>query len=462
MKKQLVFGDSWIEAELPDNTDSVSAGLNAALPESDNLDQTVTQALADPIDMPKIKDLVGPGAHVVIAFDDPTVPCWAPVWNTAISQVVDLLADVGVTEDNIELLCANALHRKFDLEELSVILGKELVDRFARRISCHDAEDKQGCVDLGMTKTGYQVELNRKVIDSDLFIYINVSTMRAFSGGWKSICVGLSTYRSITQHHDPYTMSMSLSGNKMHAILEEMGSFVEEKVGRTKIFKFETVLASPISVSKCYWGRVSSVRKLVTDELAKVHIPRRAMLDSKFDVVLYGVPNWSPYATFSFMNPILTLVSTGLGYLGGMIEAAGKPGCTVIMANPVKDMWDEKHHPSYKYVWDNVLPFTRDPFEIKAKYEPQLATDETLINKYRFEYAFHPTHACMALYPLKRLRHAGQVIVVGAESPSIPERLGFLTAGSIESALDIAKSFHGKDLSVLHVEQPFAFNRTKP
>ena len=31
----------------------------------------------------------------------------------------------------------------------------------------------------------------------------------------------------------------------------------------------------------------------------------------------------SPYAIFASVNPILTLVSSGLGYLGGMIEAVG-------------------------------------------------------------------------------------------------------------------------------------------
>src|SRR3990170_3376172 len=76
---------------------------------------------------------------------------------------------------------------------------------------------------------------------------------------------------------------------------------------------------------------------------AAPHKPRRSEAEPA-DVVIYGVPAWSPYATFARMNPLLTLVSSGLGYLGGYIEALGKPGCSVIMATPCPDDWDLEHH----------------------------------------------------------------------------------------------------------------------
>ena len=55
-------------------------------------------------------------------------------------------------------------------------------------------------------------------------MYLNASTTRGFSGGWKSICVGLSSYRSIRHHHSPDTMSMSLERNLMHEALDRMGA----------------------------------------------------------------------------------------------------------------------------------------------------------------------------------------------------------------------------------------------
>ena len=178
------------------------------------------------------------------------------------------------------------------------------------------------------------------------------------------------------------------------------------------------------------------------------------MLEEKADIVLYGVPDWSPYAAFSFLNPILTLISTGLGYLGGMIEAIGKPGCTVILATPCLDRWDHEHRPSYREVWDRVLPVTRDPYEARELFEPELAAREDYIAKYRTANGFHPTHAVMALYPLKRLRHASRVIVAGAEDERVVRHVGFEPAESVEQALQMSDGG-----SVAFVEYPPAVNR---
>ena len=169
------------------------------------------------------------------------------------------------------------------------------------------------------------------------------------------------------------------------------------------------------------------------------------------------MPDWSPYAAFSSLNPILTLISTGLGYLGGMIEAIGKPGCTVILATPCPDRWDHERHPSYREVWDRVLPVTRDPYEARELFEPELASREDYVTKYRTGFGFHPTHAVMALYPLKRLRHAGRVIVAGAESPEIVRHVGFEPAATVEDALAMAAD--GGHPSIAFVRYPPAVNR---
>ena len=121
-----------------------------------------------------------------------------------------------------------------------------------------------------------------------------------------------------------------------------------------------------------------------------------------------------------------------------MIEAVGAPGCTVILATPCPDRWDDVHHPSYREVWDRVLPVTRDPYEARELFEPELAQREDYLRQYRKGFGFHPTHAVMALYPLKRLRHAARVIVAGAEDPSIVEHVGFEAAPTVEDALAMA------------------------
>jgi hypothetical protein len=135
------------------------------------------------------------------------------------------------------------------------------------------------------------------------------------------------------------------------------------------------------------------------------------------------------------MNPILTLISSGLGYLGGYIEALGKPGCTVVLATPCPETWDMEHHPSYIDAWNRVLPETRDPYEIMARYTDEFATHAGYIERYRHGVAFHPVHAILATHPLRRLKHASRVIVAGALDPAVPAHVGFDYAPSVEDAL---------------------------
>jgi lactate racemase len=459
LTKEIVCSDGLINVRLPARTQVVSPGLTLPLDPTSDLAGTVTNALQNPLDRPPLREQVRPGSRVTIAFDDATVPCYAPIWPVAIPMIEHELELGGVRHEDVSLVCANALHRKLTLDELTRFVGEEVVNAFDGRISCHDAEDVDNLIDLGQTESGLHVELNRCVADSDLLIYLNCSTTRGFSGGWKSVCVGLSSYRSIHHHHTPDIMSMSLDRNRMHEMLDEMGALVERKLGPERIFKIETVLSNPLAVHEIYGGSVGATRQKVVEKLKLNQPARRTLVEEPVDVVVYGIPDWSPYAAFSHGNPILDLISTGLGYLGGMIEAIGKPGCTVVLATRCPDRWDTVHHASYKETWDEVIPATKDPDEARREFEPIFAGRDDYIDKYRNEYSFHPVHSIMALYPLKRLRHAGRVIVAGADDPTVPRHCGFDSADTVEDAIKMAEEEHGAHASIALVEYPPAFNR---
>ena len=461
VREALVFGDRWLEAELPADARFVSPGLSLPLAPAPDLEAAVREAVTAPLEGAPLQARARGARRVTVAFDDPTVPCYAPLWEVALPVVLDELDRAGVPPEGLTLLCANALHRRFTNDELARILGPDIVRRFAAdgRLSCHDAEDPNGLEGLGTTSLGEPVDVSRHVVDADLTVYVNASTTRGFSGGWKSVCVGLSSYRSIRTHHTPGTMSMSTEKNRMHDSLDRMGSVVDSRLGPDRIFKLETILANPLQVHRVLGGSVQATREEVLRVTRAHQPPRRELLPERVDMVLYGVPDWSPYAAFSYTNPILTLISTGLGYLGGMIEALGAPGCTAILATPCPDRWDRDHHPSYREVWDRVLPETRDPFEARNRFEAAFAEREDYIESYRNAYGFHPAHGIMALYPLKRLRHAGRVIVAGAEDPAVVNHVGFEPAATVEEALEMAAETHGTNPSVAVVRYPQAVNR---
>lgn len=449
----IAYGETTIEAELPDRTFRVPPlGAEQLTPIGD-LQGAVQEALARPLEMSPIRELVRPGARVTIAFDDLTVSAYGPIRTVAIREVLRQLETAGVPRETVTLLCANALHRKFRPDELAVVLGTELVEEFGPRLLCHDAEEKDSLVYIGQTPDGHDVEVSRYVAESDLTVYVNCAHFRGFSGGWKSICVGLSSFRSIRHHHTPDGMSMSIKNNRMHAMLDAMGQLLEANMTGT-IFKIDTIEADPWHSARIFAGSPWATRQAALDVLL-AHVPaRRDLSPERYDVILYGVPAWSPYAICASLNPILTLISSGLGYLGGTVQALGKPGCTVIMVTPCPNTWDDGHHPSYRDVWDHVLAKTRDPYEIAGAYTDHYATHAELIERYQHHYAFHPIHAIFATHPLRRLKHCGTIIVAGIEDPAVARHLGFEATGSVEEALHRAEAMHGKGCSIAYAQHP--------
>jgi nickel-dependent lactate racemase len=411
----------------------------------------VRDALEHPLGLPRLRELAPRGGRALIAFDDPTVPSFGPVRGLAIEAVLAELEAAGLPEEHVTLVCANALHRKWTREELARVIGEDLVRRFGDRLSCHDAEDAENIVHLGTTASGYDVDVHRAVIDSDVTVYVNAQCHMGFGGGWKSVAVGLSTWRSIKWTHTPDGMSMSVRHNRMHEVFNEQGEFLERALGK-RIFKIETVLADATKIGRIWAGGVTETRAEAMQVLETLYAPRRSESEPA-DVVIYGIPAWSPYATFAKLNPILTLISSGLGYMGGYIEALGKPGCSVIVTTPCPEEWDREHHAPYPEVWERVLPQTKDPYEITDRFGEEFATRADYIDKYRHHYAFHPIHAILATHPLKRLKHAGRVFVAGAQDPKVPEHAGFIATPTVEDAIAEAERIHGKDCSIACIPQ---------
>ena len=451
----LPFGDATVTVELPERARVIprggaGAGSGGGLAPLVDEAAAVREALEHPLGLPRIRDSVQAGSRVVIAFDDPTVTSFGPIRRHAIDAVLAQLREAGAADHDVTLVCANALHRKFTRDELAAIIGRDLVDRFDERLLCHDAEDRANIVDLGATpEHGYAVELSRYAAEADLCVYVNAGLHLGFSGGWKSIAVGLSTWRSIRHTHHPDGMSMSVLNNRMHDVLNEMGAHIEQALGK-RMYKIECVQASPTKVAHLWAGGVTETRAAAIDAMAQRNPPRRSQAEPA-DVVVYGVPAWSPYAINATMNPILTLISSGLGYLGGHIEALGKPGCTVVLATPCPEQWDMEHHPAYRECWDRVLPETWDAYEIQTRFTDEFAGNAAYIERYRHGVAFHPVHAILATHPLRRLRHAGRVIVAGADDPAVPRHVGFDAAQSVEEALRLAEQAHGADCSIVCV-----------
>src|SRR6185295_17654330 len=93
--------------------------------------------------------------------------------------------------DDVHLIIATSLHRRMTEGEIRRMLGDKIVDAYwPDRLYNHDACDPE------------VVETNRRAVESDLVIYVNINLV-PMDGGHKSVGVGLCGYESLKAHHTP-------------------------------------------------------------------------------------------------------------------------------------------------------------------------------------------------------------------------------------------------------------------
>ncbi len=504
MKRKVFAGDDLVSVSLPDDTRSILPP--EPMPGLRDYRGAVRRALRDPLGCPSLADLVRPGNRITIAFDDPCLPLppmAGDIRGRAIEVILEELFRAGIEKERIRLVCAIGLHRKCTPAELRRLLGRRVWRALGpSRIFNHDAEDPDGIVDLGRSRKGHVVQVNRRVTESDLLIYVNVN-WTPMNGGWKSILVGLGAFQSIRTHHNVGVLEqgtlMDPARSRYHGMMAEMGEIVARQAN---VFTVETVVNNrvwgpgldrwmsldgkgskgrvpramrwagmlPDSVKQglsgllrsayepiaVHAGRIDSVHPATLAALAG---QQNVTVTGQTDALFLALPNLSPYSVFSRINPILA-ANMALGYVYNLHQ--GRPvvrdGGVMILMNPFLPGFHPQHHPSYREFYDRILPQTRDPREIEEGFEEDLASRPEYIEAYRYRYAYHGVHpiyvwawGCIGLQRLSR------IIVVGARDPGVIKHLGFTPVPTLDEALSTARDLLGKGFSMTHLSVPPIF-----
>jgi lactate racemase len=474
----------------------------------DDPDGAIRHALLNPLgDSQPLPALLRPGMRLTIAFDDislPLPPMQAPdIRQMVIEAVLDMAAEAGV--DDVVLIAALALHRRMEEHELRHALGHRVYDAFAPHglLTQHDAEDPSALVHLGHTDKGEDVELNKRAVESDLLVYVNINLV-AMDGGHKSTATGLASYKSLRHHHNVRTMQHSRSfmdqhRSELHSSNWRMGKVIRD--AGVKIFQIETTLntntfpsqfgflqkrewewsardragflavsksldrtpsrlarkifhsiRSPHQMASVQAGEVEAVHKQTTDNVYKQQL---VQVEGQTDILTMGLPYISPYNVNSVMNPILVMC-LGLGYFFNLYR--GKPlvreGGVLIMSHPTPWEFNPVYHPSYIDFFEEVLADTTDPVEIEKTYEERFATDDWYRHLYRTGHAYHGVHPFYMWYwGAHALQHLGGVIVVGGDVRAV-RRLGFKPASTLRDALEMAEDVVGRHPSITHLHTP--------
>ena len=170
-----------------------------SLPGLRNVDAAIERSLSSPIGIEPLPELLRPGMRLTIVFDDISLPLpqmqTPDIRQRVIEQVLELAAAKGV--DDVELIAANCTASTDDPAELMRIVGERVFRSFFPRSPAQPRRrGPANLVEIGTTRQGEVVEINRRAMESDLVVYVNI-TLTAMSGGPKSVSVGLASYRSL-------------------------------------------------------------------------------------------------------------------------------------------------------------------------------------------------------------------------------------------------------------------------
>ena len=155
--------------------------------------------LAAPIQAQRLRERNLTGKRVVIVVDDHARP--TPVAGF-IGPVLDELAIAGVKDADLDVLVATGVHRASRPEEVKTKIGPEAFSRLRWR--CHNAHDPGELADMGVTRRGTRVFLNRLLTQADLIVCLSAvepHLLVGFGGGLKIIIPGCAGAETIGRNH---------------------------------------------------------------------------------------------------------------------------------------------------------------------------------------------------------------------------------------------------------------------
>jgi nickel-dependent lactate racemase len=216
------------------------------------------------------------GSRVLVIVNDAT----RPTPTEAMLGVLLPVCEAAGLGQRLVILVATGAHREPTAEEYRRILGA-FHDRFRARCVHHDARKDGDMADLGFTRNGTPILLNRRLFEADRIIVtgsVEPHYFAGFTGGRKAFLPGIAAYRTIEANHrqalSPAARSLALEGNPVHEDMMDALSLV-----RTPVFSFMTVLdreqrvaaAAAGDIMTSFYAAVESARKIFC-----VPVPSRA------------------------------------------------------------------------------------------------------------------------------------------------------------------------------------------
>ena len=461
---QFEFGEGTLTTELPDSADIFIPGETVPDPPFlQDVETATRQSILNPIGMPTINELVGPGSKVTISFPDRVKGGFQPTSHrkTAIPILIEECLKAGVFPQDILLICSNGLHRKNTDEEIRSLLGDLVYERFmpTHQIVNHDSEDWDHLIDLGYDELGDRVIMNKEVYASDLAILIGHvlgNPYGGYSGGYKMAATGITHWKSIASHHIPGVMhrpdfTTVSPHSTMRDKFDAIGKHMEASMGR-KFFMCDAVLdtrARQIAVFSGYGEAIQPESWKIANH--RTYIP---WATEKYDVLMFGMPQNFHYGNGHGTNPILIMQAIAANIIRH--KRVLKDGCVVICSSICNGYFHDDEFPSYREVYDLFQKDYHNTLPDLAKYGEYIATRQNYIDQYRFNYGYHPYHA-LSMISCGHIAemHTLATYIVGAYEPGYARAMGMKTRPTFAVALEDAKRYTGPEPKILALPLTF-------
>lgn len=267
MRISLGYAKEKIEVNIPEkNLQGILAPKAPQVSLSE--EESVHQALLNPIGSPLLKEIVKPGEKVVIVTSDITRP--VPTAKI-LPFVVEQLNQAGIPDQDIVVVFGLGVHRPHIPEEHAILAGQKMYERMA----CFDSTPEE-TVHLGETSRGTPIDLSRRVVEADRCIClgnIEYHYFAGFSGGMKAIMPGVSTRAAIQANHSRMVEAQAIAGkivsNPVREDIDEVAQFFKVD------FIVNVVLNEKKQIIKAFAGDVVQAHRIgcaYLDSLYKVEI----------------------------------------------------------------------------------------------------------------------------------------------------------------------------------------------
>jgi nickel-dependent lactate racemase len=280
MKVRLAFGREEVEVKFPAHVQTTV--LEAKFADAvESADAALAKALSQPSGSPALLELARGKSTAAISICDITRP--APN-RIVLPHVLRALEQAGIPAAGIIILIATGLHRAATPQELHEIVGPEILGRYM--VVSHDARDAAAHSDLGETRSGTRVFLDRRFVESNLHIslgFIEPHLMLGFSGGRKLVAPGLAGEETIKRLHSPFFMrdprvvEGSFPDNPLHYELLEIAAMARHD------FIVDVALTRSRQIARVFAGDPVKAHAAGVEFVSKATL---ALLDEPVDAVV--------------------------------------------------------------------------------------------------------------------------------------------------------------------------------